>query len=181
MKQKAFSLIEIVIIISIIVILFFISLPRLCFIQRFVLRSETDKLFTVFSFLQQKAIASNQEQQLYFDVGKNVYSYQGKAGGNVVCALPKPVMFGFFQHAKGPPSRSSKKINASVTFKKTEKGKRIIRFFADGTMSSGTVYLVDKDKMYMYAVTISVAQVSFVRMYRYDHDHWVCLQNSPKR
>jgi Tfp pilus assembly protein FimT len=181
MKKKAFSLIETVIIVSIIAILFFITLPKLSFMNRFVLQNETGKLFSVFSFLQQRAIASNQEQMLCFDIENNSYSYQGKAGGDVVCALPKPVIFGFLQNAMGSPSKSSKKINTSITFKKDKNGKRVVRFFADGTMSSGTVYLIDKDKTYMCAVTIPVSQVSFVRMYRYDRDYWIRVQNSPKR
>jgi Tfp pilus assembly protein FimT len=176
MKRPAFSLIETVLIVSIIVILLFISLPKLSFVNRFVLQNETEKLFSVFSFLQQRAIASNREQLLFFDINHNAYSYAGKSDKKIVYALPDVIKFGFLQDVQGPPSKPSKKINTAITFKKDKSDTRVVQFFSDGTISSGTIYLVDNNQTYLYAVTIAVSQVSFMRLYRYDSGRWVCMK-----
>ena len=43
-----------------------------------------------------------------------------------------------------------------------------IHFYPTGIISSGTVYLVDKKKKCMYALSNAVSQVSYLRLYRYD-------------
>ena len=170
--KKAFSIIELFVVIAAIAILFAVTVPRFSFVNRFVLQNEVDKLFTVFSFLQQKAIATNQEQEIIFNLTDNSYLHNLKDGKEAVCyKLPEVVKFGFLEGVKGPPSSPTKLIKNVVTFK----GNKVI-FFNDGKIQPGTVYLIDKDEKNMMSVTCPVSQVSCIRKYKHEGKKWICLK-----
>ena len=97
MKSKSFSLIEILVVLGVISFVLLISVPRLSIFNKVILKNELEKLFTTFSFLQQRAIASNIEQKIIFDLDQNTYSYNLHKH-----RLPGSVKFGFLQGTKGP-------------------------------------------------------------------------------
>ena len=188
-KKSSFSLIELLLTLAIVVIVFTITIPRLSFFNRFILDNEVDKLFTVFSYLQQKAIATNQPQEVFFDLKENSYSYNLKdnnqstichpelvSGSTPSCKLPEVIKFGFLSGTKGPPSSPSSPISSAVTFKNVGDNLYKALFYADGKIQPGTVYLVDKDQKFMMALTCPISQVSCIRKYRYDSGKWICLR-----
>lgn len=197
-NKKSFSLFELIVVVAMVVILFTITIPKMFFVNRFLVENEVDKMFAIFSFLQQRAIASNQEQAVIFDLSQNTYFYglsdgsrrnledcpsprteavELKNGSNpITCKLPDAVKFGFFQGAKGPPSFPNKPITSPITFKNMGDGKFKVTFFSDGKVQPGTVYFVDKNRNFMMALTCPISQVSFIRKYKYNQGKWVCLK-----
>lgn len=199
-KRVAFSIIELMLVLCIMVLLFSISIPKMSFVNRFLVENEVDKMFTAFSFLQQRAIASNQEQEIIFDPAQNSYFYDlgGGSYGSiprlssglprtvgydlktepkfVTCKLPDAVKFGFLQGANGPPSSPGKPILSPITFKDIGSGMFKITFYTDGKVQPGTVYFIDKNKNFMMALTCPISQVSFIRKYKYNQGKWVCLK-----
>ncbi|MFH0898514.1 MAG: prepilin-type N-terminal cleavage/methylation domain-containing protein [bacterium] len=172
MRKKAFSLVELMVSISIIVIFssFFIAYSfenKSC-----VVASELEKLFLTFSYLQQKAMASGQEQELFFDCNCNEYYYGMPNGKRCTTKLHSFVMFGFFRGSKGPPGKAVNEICTPVTFP-LKNNILTATFFPDGKISPGTVYLIDRNKKEMRALTSPIAPVFNLRKYRYDKEKWV--------
>ena len=176
MKNRGFSLIETIIVISIILVVFYFTIPKINFMSRFIVKNETDKLFSICSFLQQRAVASNKEHQLFFDVKEKTYLYKLENGKDFFYRLPDIVDFGFFNNVQGPPSKPKRNIHFPVTFKSNKQGKYVVTFYTDGKVSPGTAYLIDKNKSFMFALTCPISQISFIRKYEYDNGRWVCLK-----
>jgi len=181
MQKKAFSLIEIIVVLGIILLLFLLSVPKISFINKFILQNEADKVHTVLNYLKEKAITSNQEQDLIFDLKENGYSYKtfnsqdNTSGNNIFVKFPEKVKIGFLPGSKGPPSDPTKPINNPITFEKINENQYKVHFFVDGKIKPGTLYIVDKDLKYMYCLTCPISQVSYIRKYQYDNGVWVCL------
>jgi hypothetical protein len=183
--KKAFSIFELILVLAIMILVFSVSVPKKSFINRFLLENEVDKLFTVFSFLQQRAIASNQEQEITFDLVQNTYFYDladtskqdlKMSAKPVFCKLPEAVKFGFLQGTNGPPSSPGRPITCPITFKQVGQGKFKVAFFTDGKIQPGTAYFIDKNHNFMMALTCPISQVSFIRKYKYDKNKWICLK-----
>ena len=175
MEHKGFSLFELLITLAAIVIFATLTLPKLTFVNRFILQNEVDKLFTIFSYLQQKAIATNVPQELFFNLNKNAYSYLEK-NSNKLYLLPGKVSFGVLQNVLGPPSRPQKTIKNPVSFKKLNDQEFKVTFFPDGNISSGSVFLIDEDRKHLMALSCPVAPFSCIRKYKYENSRWVSLK-----
>ncbi len=186
--QKSFSLIEILIFLSLILVLAAVAVPRLDFFNKYLLSHEMDKLFVTFSYLQQKAIAGNKKYSIIFDQINNRYTYQVEnsqaESSNITVQLSDGVRFGFIDGVMGPPSSPTKKIEKAINLEKIinnsdrkQEGEPVDRvsFWPDGRISHGTIYLVDKSYKYMGALTCSVSQVSYIRRYRYENLQWKIL------
>jgi len=144
--------------------LLWIVIPEQHFYSRILCRHEVDTLFTTLSFLHQKAIASNTVQELLFTSTANTYH------DRATHHLALPVNFGFLPGTLGPPSSPSRIIKKAITFRNSR-----IRFLPTGTMTPGTVYIIDQKRQSMYALTTPVSAVSFIRMYRYDGGKWITV------
>ena len=103
-------------------------------------------------------MTTNTECVLQFDVQKNEYRCD-----KIHEKLSQRISFGSLPNVLGPPGSPSHKIEKAVTFPSFA-----IHFYPTGIISSGTVYLVDKKKQYMYALSNAVSQFSYLRLYRYD-------------
>jgi len=158
MYKKGFTLIEAMVVICLFGLISTLAIMQLSFLDETIVRSQIDKLAAVCSYLRQKAIATNSEQKLIFDLEKNEYRCD-----DVRETLPQRYSFGFMEKALGPPGSPSQKIEKAITFPGN-----IIHFYPTGIISSGTVYVVDKKKQYMYALSNAVSQFSYLRMYRYE-------------
>ena len=161
---KGFSLIELCITIALFALIITITFPSIWFLKSQQVISEVDKLFSVFSYLQQAAIASNKDFVLQFDKQNNFYSFE-----NTKIQLSKHIKFAIKEGVKGPPSSPVKTLSNPITFIKEE-----VVFYADGKMQPGTVYLTDSKKHYLYAITIPISQVSLIRKYKYTN-RWVLI------
>jgi prepilin-type N-terminal cleavage/methylation domain-containing protein len=155
---KGFTLIELMIVICLFCFLATLTLLNVSFLDSTIVHTELDKLATFCYYLQQKAIATNKEIILTFDTKKNEYT-----GDTYHEKLSSRVSFGFFDNAQGPPGQPIGPINKAITFPAQR-----IHFYPTGIISSGTVYLMDKTKKSMYALSNAVSQLSYIRMYRYD-------------
>ena len=156
--KKGFTLIEAMIVVCLFVVIATLGIMQLSFLDSTIVHAEVNKLATVCSYLRQKAMTTNAECVLEFDSEKNEYRC-----GEIREVLPQRVSFGFLPKALGPPGSPSHRIEKSITFPGN-----IIHFYPTGIISSGTVYLVDKNKRYLYALSNAVSQFSYLRFYRYD-------------
>ncbi|MBD3231995.1 hypothetical protein GF322_05060 [Candidatus Dependentiae bacterium] len=183
---KSFSLIELMLVLSTIIILLTISIPQITFLNKFILKNEVDKIFTLFCFTQQKAITCNQQQEIIFDLNQNSYKInleqqqnnQIKYSKNSQNKLPNTVKFGFFKDTLGPPSDPKKTIQNAITFKKLNNNQFKVSFYPDGKIEPGSIYFVDKNQQWMMALTVPISNVSYIRKYEYRNKKWFCISNS---
>lgn len=164
-KCLGLMLIELMIVLSIIVVLIGISVPQFAFIARFRVMAELQKLASICTYLQQRAIATGQPQIIQFDQTTHSYAYAGKHE-----TLADGVLFGVLPSALGPPSHPTKMIAEPITYKNNT-----VQFLPDGTIESGAVYLVDAKKRSMVAFTTPIGDVSHVRLYSYANG-WKLLE-----
>jgi competence protein ComGC len=167
-NKKAFSLIELFIVFTLIFLTLSISIPNIGFFEKQTLKRETQKLFSVLEFLRKKAIATNKNQSLILDIEQNKYTYKRTKNGFAQNKLSTNIIFGFLENIKGPPSSPKKIIKKATTFPKIKDSvaKYIITFFNDGKISCGTLYLTNKKKTFMKAITCPISQVSLIRKYQ---------------
>lgn len=162
--SKGFSLIELMVSLAIFCLVITLTFSNVSFLEQSVAHSEIDKLYFVAHYLQRRAQMTNQEQELQFDRFGKSYSFNGRKE-----MLPQGIEFGTLPGIKGPPSSALHAITNPITFK----GEKII-FHPQAIMQSGTVYLIHKKSQNMYALSCAVAQVSFLRKYRYDK-RWILM------
>lgn len=158
MNKKAFTLIELMVVVCLCALLAGLAMVHLSFLDRTIARTEIDKLVNVCVYLQQLAIATNSEKYLIFDIQKNEYSFDKYHE-----KLSQRISFGCLPGVLGPPGNPTHSVEKVITFP----GHKIY-FYPTGIISSGTVYLIDKKGQFQYALSNAVSQVSHLRMYRYD-------------
>lgn len=159
-----YSLIEVIITMALFVLITYLLVANVSFLHRSIVRSEADKLYMICRYLQRCAMAANKKQELIFNEAKQEYKFN-----SVVYRLPSKVKFGFLVGIKGPPSSPKRLISKPITFKSNT-----IVFYPDGIISSGAVYLTDYDREYLYSISSSVAQVSYIRKYTYNNK-WILI------
>jgi hypothetical protein len=164
MIKSGSILIEYTIVIALIALIVTLSLRFKYFYDSTFVRAEVEKLRAICLYLQRKALLEHVQQQIYFDTKTQSY-YTSQVNHR----LMDDVIFGIIEGVKGPPSVPLYTISNSVTFKESK-----IIFYPDGTISAGTVYFTDKYKLYLYALTSGIAQVSYLRAYRFDKK-WTLL------
>ena len=155
--QPGYSLLELTIACALIAIVVTMGLASSSFLHRALVRSEMEKLYYTCMYLQRKAISTNEKQTLSLDPTNNSYHY-----GNTEEKLCRHVQFGTLDGTKGPPATPTKLITKPITF-----AGNAITFHPDGILRPGTVYFKDSNNSCQYALSIAVAQVSFIRMYHY--------------
>lgn len=155
---RGFSLISLLIGISIVGVLLSLTLAQVSFLDQLLVRTELNALYATCCYAQQVAQMRHESCDIVCDREKNSY-----ACVNHVRQLPRSVMFGVKQGVLGPPGGGHALVTNPITFKDA-----CIRSSANGTLNAGTVYLVDTGKRYQYALSSAVTQVSYIRCYRYD-------------
>lgn len=162
-QRYGFSLIEIMISISLIALILSFGLLSFRYLNKSLVRSDMEKLYSICTYLQQLAIVTNKKQMLTFDINQNCYHYQ-----NHKERLNPYTIFGFVsKNIKGPPSRPTRTINTPISFICNK-----ITFTPRGISQSGTIYMTDKNRRYQFALTTPVSQISFLRKYQYDNETW---------
>ena len=177
MKQKlSFTLLELLLTLSIILVLCSIAVPYLIQRTHNNLDHELDRLETVFYYLQQRAIATNMPQELLFDPIAHTYSFI-KNKQLVTHKLPWPLHFGSIPTALGPPGNPTAPVTKALTFPVHPSQKRLLlaRLLPNGKISPGAAYISDKEKNELGALTCSISQVSYIRKYRYKSNGWILL------
>ncbi len=164
MKNSAgFTLLELLIVLSLVTLSAGLGFAWVSVFDRFMVRLELDTLYTHCMRLQQEAQLTGQTKELIFDRVRQRYQI-----GQKQYVLSSHVRFAERAEVQGPPSQS-RGHQLGITFVKNK-----MIFYPDGIISSGTVYLTDKAKKYLYALSVGVSQVSYVRKYVYQNG-WVLL------
>ena len=158
-NRSGFSLIETMIVIALIALIMGLVGANYAFLNRILVRSEVEKLYTICRYLQHCAVVKNRPQELRFDRANNTYTYNEQRH-----TLSRHVTFGFLPNTKGPPSSPNATVQNPITFVQKK-----ITFYPEGVISSGTVYLVDSSQQYMYALSSPISQVSYLRKYQYNN------------
>jgi len=120
-------------------------------------RTSLDRLYATCLMAQKRAMMTGVPQKIILELNRGAYRYGAE---NIV--LPKGVEFGFFSGVQGPPATPNKILTTACTF-----AQNTIICSPEGSLSSGTIYLVDSKKTVLYALSSGVGSVSFVRKYRY--------------
>lgn len=145
-------------VISLFALLATLGVMQTSFLDSTIVHTEINKLTAACSYLRQKAITTNTECVLRFDPEKNEYYAHG-----IHEVLSQGICFGFIPGVLGPPGCPSHTIEKAITFPGYE-----IHFYPTGIVSSGTVYIADNNKRYLFALSNAVSQFSYLRLYRYD-------------
>lgn len=162
MVSRAFALFELVIVIAIIIFLTSLTLNFIIISDSTFVKLELEKIYSYCLYLQKQAQIKQEIQ--YLNIGQNFYKISDK-----IIKLDPRVKFDIINGVKGPPSWPSSYLSNSNTFKNS-----VICFYPDGIISSGTIYLTDKNNKKLYALSSSIGQVSYLRKYKFDKN-WNCL------
>lgn len=153
-----FSLIELMIVLSIMGLLTLLVVTNTTFLHRTSMYAQLEQLYSMCHLARQTALATNKAQTIQFDLLTNSYTWAHRTE-----SLPRSLRFGFIPGTKGPPAYPTMPIYTPITFAGNK-----ITFYPDGIIQSGTLYLIDEHATSMYAISNAVAQFSYLRMYRYD-------------
>jgi len=157
-SKLGFTLIELAIVLSILILIVAITLPRLVSDDRMIIVNELNSLYTAVLEVQHKALVSNTQQVLTIDINKHCYHWLGKSH-----SLHHSNQFGYLSGVKGPPSNPTMPLQNSCSFYKHQ-----IVFYPDGHIDPGSVYMIGLKSNLMYALCIGISQVSFVRKYYFN-------------
>lgn len=157
-RRAGIFLIQIAIVLALSALVTMLVINNYGIINQLAVRHELEALMRTCVFLQQRAMTRGQSETLLFNTGQNTYTYD-----NEQYTLPTNVCFGILPGVHGPPSAPHKPLTAPITFE----GQRIT-FFSDGIISAGLICLTDINKRYMYALSVGISQVSYLRKYRYN-------------
>jgi len=155
--RRAHTLIELLVVIAIIALIAMLAGVPGQFLRRTMVRAEIEKLRTVCTHLQRRAMATGTPQTLQLHCAANHYQIDDERH-----ALANQVRFGTLPGVKGPPASPSQLLNAATTFDKNQ-----IVFQPNGTIQSGAIYLIETGNRYLYALTIGAGAVPYVRTYCY--------------
>lgn len=156
--KRGFTLIELMIVVSLCMLLCCVSSMSFRSLDRSVIVAEMQLLCAACNSLQQHAIATNCIQELSFDLANHTYSCNGHEH-----TLAKGVCFDVALNAYGPPSAPHTLLERPVTFAENK-----ILFYPEGMMSAGMVCFTNSSHSVLYAISSAVAHVSFLRRYTYD-------------
>lgn len=165
MRSLGYTLIEMMMVISMLMLVVHCALVIMSPDDRGIARCQLHKIYTLCTYLQMRARAINQAQCLIFDSVHNSYSYNG-----ITEMLPSGVIFGVLDGTKGPPSCPTHLVTNPITSEN-----QCITFTPHGIIQPGTIYIKTTQYGHMYALSASVAQASFLRMYAYNNGRWTLL------
>lgn len=157
-NKSGFTLIELIVVISLCMLLCCVSLVSFKSFERSLVGAEMQLFCAACNSLQQQAIVTNTIQELSIDAAHHTYSCNGHGH-----TLAKGVYFDIALDAYGPPSAPHKLLEKAVTFKENK-----ILFYPEGMMSAGMVCFTNSSHSLLYAISSAVAHISFLRCYSYD-------------
>ncbi|CDK30642.1 type II secretion system protein [Candidatus Babela massiliensis] len=160
-KQIAFTLFEILIVIAITCFIICLSFKVVNLSDKSLIYIELERLYSCALYLQNQSKVESQDKYILFDEINNQYHYYNN-DIKETHKLSSQIAFGFLPNSKGPPSNPTSKIKKAITFNNKK-----IMFFKDGTVSAGIIYLIDKNKTAMYALSCGISSISYLRQYKY--------------
>lgn len=172
--KPSYTLIELCVVLAIITMLCMLGIPMIVMSgEREILR-ELDKLEAVFLYLHQRAIATQSDHELIIDTKQNTYTYK-TATNKAVFQLSSNIIFGWLPAALGPPGDPTALITQACSFPKGNNQELCFsaRFLSNGQFYPGTVYLIDRNRRFMGALTCSISRVFYIRKYLYKSEQWL--------
>ena len=155
--RSGMMLLELIAVLALLIVTVSLSLPVFSVFDRFLVRTELDTLYLTCTALQHEAQLTGKAQELRFIVKEHAYAWGDKRH-----RLHDAVRFGTVPNVAGPPAAPHAIITHPVTFP----GNKIV-FYPDGIVQAGAVYLVDKARRFLFALTCPVSHISYMRRYAY--------------
>lgn len=183
-SKSSFTLFEILLVLSLLLIVLTITVPVRNFLGNYYLKSEIERLEVFYRYLQQIAIASGQTKIMVFDLQKNSCCCEKTKTEKLVHLLENGIKFGFIPGVFGPPTKPTHKIEGPISIDRSiaveaknnaSMDGLNIKFLPSGKITSGCVYFIDKQNKNMGALTCSPSKVSYLRRYIYNGVNWVGL------
>jgi type II secretory pathway pseudopilin PulG len=166
----AFTILEMVLVLTLVTILCTISLPVFLDYDRQMVVQELEKIEVTLRYLQQRAMVTQRVQSLTLTATANSYRYNATH-----YVMPQRICYGYLPSAYGPPGDPTAPIVSVATFPSFSPGIYSIKIFPNGKISSGALYMCTINKRRMGALTCTVSQVSYLRKYLYESNQWVLL------
>ena len=169
--KRAFTLLELIIVLSIVILLATLSIPLLTINPEDELRSCLADLTHTCQLVQQQALTLGVNQTIVLATHSITYPVGQRS---FTQELPPSLCWGFLDQVNGPPAIPTSKIIQAVTFP-AENNIAQITFYPNGAISPGTAYIIDRDKRVMGAFACGVYPVSYIRRYLYKSHQWLPL------
>jgi len=112
-KEPGFTLFELLIALGLLAVIATLTITNTSFLNRFILQTEVEKLFSHCMHQQYKALMSGSNQTITFNPTQQLYTV-----GNQTYKLPTTIEFAMPSGAKGPPSKPTKKNNQTDNMEK---------------------------------------------------------------
>lgn len=155
---------EMGLVLTLLALMVVVALPQLSWFTTFHVYAQVRQLADMVRYQQAHARMQATDCDIQFKLPNRYYIY-GKE-----YQLASHVQFGVLPGVYGPPSDPRTLITKPITFKGN-----LLHIAADGSLPSGTLYVTDVAQRCLYAVTLGVAQMFYVRIYHYDAGKWVLL------
>lgn len=166
----AFTILEMVLVLTIVTILCTISFPMFLDYDRQMVVQELEKLDITLRYLQQRAMVTQRVQSLTLTLTANSYRYNATH-----YVMPQCICCGYLPSVYGPPGDPTAPITSVATFPSVAPGVYGIKIFPNGKISAGALYMSTINKRRMGALTCTVSQVSYLRKYLYESSQWALL------
>ena len=163
--KKGTTLIELMVVLGLISIIVVIGSSYTGVSKRILVLAELEKLYSVFIILQRNAMLERKEQELVFTTDSNSYCFNGR-----LINLGSFLKLGTAIDAKGTPSNPQNIITKACSFIDNK-----VIFYADGRVSSGVIYLTDKDGTLTCAISVPVSDFPYIRRYIYRTNSWALI------
>lgn len=160
-NNHGYSITELSIVLVLVCFLCTVTMGLFISLRKIVIGAEIESLQNACWYLQQRALATGEQQHIRFDEKNNNYVV-----GNIVEQLSSGITFGASKKMLGSPGNPVRAIQKPITFADNR-----MTFFPNGTISAGSVYLKTESEQ-NYAFTSSVAPIASFRMYRSNEKGW---------
>ncbi len=170
--QVSYTLLEILVTLGIITIISLLSIPLSYKTDHDNLAHELHHLFSLISYLQQQAMATNQTIALTFDPEHNNMTYAMIGQKPITHHLAGNLIFGAPATILGPPAHPSKPITQAISFGASPLKKPQLQCNPSGNLSAGTLYISNHTLTQIGALTCGIGHVSYIRTYIYKHGTW---------
>ena len=157
LNRKGFLLFELLAVIAAYIVFCYLCIHSFAWVDSLFVRLQLEQFCSTCYLQQQRAYTYRKERTILCDPIDNTFVLE-----NETVQLPKQVRFGVFPHTKGPPAHPTKTISHPISFKNNT-----ITCYANGGISSGTLYITDARAQRMYAMSNAVASHPFLRLYQY--------------
>lgn len=165
-NKKAFSLIELLCALAIILTIATLSVSSFNFISSLIMRTELMHLKQVFHAARVRARATRKPTIITINTINHSVEFDGTRHN-----LPSFLRWGVLPNAKGPPSSPHTLVVSATTFPN-----HTVSCSPSGIIAAGTIYAKDTRNSVQYALTCGISNSSFIRIYRWDHGTWKALR-----